>query len=100
MGLGQLAAEEIASARSDMSTLNAAAEAINTAINNARSWLDGRTWSGHAADTWTGGWEVQFRALQSLLAALPTAETQVITEVTHNAEQMVRQAAQNQATGR
>ena len=55
MGLGQVAAGEIASAQADMPTLSAAADAINTAIDNARPWLDGRTWDGPAAKAWTGG---------------------------------------------
>lgn len=97
MGLGQLAAEEIASARADMATLSAAAEAISTAISNARQWMNGQTWNGPAADAWMADWEAQFRDLQSLLGALPAAESRVIQNVTSDAEQMVRQAAQAQA---
>lgn len=93
MGLGQLAAEEIASTQSDMATLGAAADAINTAINTARQWLDGRTWDGHAADAWTGDWKAQFGRLQSLLGQLPAAEAQVVKKVTSDAEQMLRREA-------
>jgi ketol-acid reductoisomerase len=97
MGWGQLAAEEIASTRSDMATVSAAADAINTAINNARQWLDKRTWDGQAADSWMGDWNAQFGRLQSLLGQLPAAEAQVIQKITSDAEQMVRREAQAQA---
>lgn len=80
-----------------MAALSAAAEAINAAISDVRPWLDGRTWNGRAADAWTGGWQTQFRRLQSMLAALPDAESRVIQKVTRDAEQMVQRAARAQA---
>lgn len=97
MGLGQLAAEDIASTKSDMATVNAAADAINTAINNVRRWLDGKTWTGDAADAWMGDWNAQFGRLQSLLRQLPATEGRVVAKVTRDSEQMVRRAAQAQA---
>ena len=46
MGYGSLIQEAVSDAENDMATVNAAAQAIVTAINGAKTWITDQTWTG------------------------------------------------------
>ena len=92
MGYGDLIAEAVRDAQDDMSQVNAAAQAILTAIRSAGPWLTEQTWTGQAAGKWCGDWNSFYRQVQGLLAnQLPGAEVQVVNQVRSQMEQLARQ---------
>jgi uncharacterized protein YukE len=92
MGYGDLIAEAVQGAQNDMSQVNAAAQTILGAIRSAGPWLTDQTWTGHAADAWCADWNSFYRQVQSLLAnQLPAAETQVVSQVRTQMQQLARE---------
>jgi hypothetical protein len=78
MGYGALIQEAVEDASSDMGRVQQAADAISTAIGKVTPLLGGQTWTGHDADVWENEWQSQYRAVQSVLGDLPSAETSVV----------------------
>jgi uncharacterized protein YukE len=92
MAYGDVIAEAVQGAQDDMSAVNAAAQAILSAIKAVSPWLTDQTWTGHAADAWCGEWNSFYKQVQSLLSnQLPGAESQVISQVRTQMEQLARE---------
>lgn len=82
MGYGNLIQEAVAGAQDDMATVDAAAQAIVSAINSAKTWITDQTWTGPAATSWCGDWNGFYGQLLNLLNnQLPGAETTVVNNV-------------------
>ena len=81
MGRPDLISQAVSAAEADMSTVRAAADAISTAIGDVKPWLTQETWEGHAAAEWAGRWEIFYRAVQSCLNDLPSAESDIVSAV-------------------
>ena len=93
MGWGDLIAEEVGDAQSAMDSVDAAAKAIQQAINNVRPLLTSETWSGSEATNWIGQWQSLYAAVQSCLNSLPAAEVSVVAQVRSSAEKLAREHA-------
>jgi hypothetical protein len=93
MGWGDLIAETVGDARSEMASVEAAAQAIQKAIGNVQPWLTPDTWQSGEATAWIGEWQSLYKAVQSCLASLPAAEAQVITQVRNSMDALARQHA-------
>ena len=85
--------EAVQEAAADMGTVQAAADAISSAVAKVQPLLSGQTWTGPAADAWEGDWNACYGAVLSCLNALPAAESSVIAGVQRQAEQFVTQHA-------
>ena len=81
MGSGDIVGQAVSAAQADMNTVQAAADAIITAVGKVRPWLTPQTWEGNAAATWTGDWESFYRTVQSCLDGLPSAESDIVSAV-------------------
>ncbi|MBO0808569.1 MAG: hypothetical protein J2P32_09745 [Actinobacteria bacterium] len=90
MGWGALIEEAVSAAESDMSRVQAAAEAINTAIGKARPLLTSGTWKGPPATAWIGDWNGFYKSVQSMLGGLPAAESAVVSKVQTDMEAQAR----------
>jgi uncharacterized protein YukE len=73
-------------AQADMNTVQAAADAISTAIGDVRRWLTPETWEGQAATEWVGEWTSFYQGVQSCLDDLPYAESGIVSAVQTKAE--------------
>ncbi|HEY7145975.1 MAG TPA: hypothetical protein VH637_17185 [Streptosporangiaceae bacterium] len=93
MGWGDLIAEEVGEAQTAMDSVDAAAKAIQQAINKVRPLLTSETWSGPDATAWIGQWQSLYAAVQSCLNSLPAAEATVVRNVRQSAEKMAREHA-------
>ena len=93
MGWGDLVAEAVSDAQTDMASVESAAQAIQKAIGNVTPLLTSGTWQGPEATTWIGDWQSFYKSVQSLLASLPTAEAQVVSQVRTSMEKAARQHA-------
>jgi hypothetical protein len=93
MGWGDLVAETVSDAQTDMASVESAARAIQTAISKVSPLLTSGTWEGPEATAWIGEWQSLYKSVQSCLASLPAAETQVVAQVRSNMEKMARQHA-------
>lgn len=97
MDYGSLTQEAVSDAASDMSSVNAAAEAIVAAINGARIWITDQTWSGHAAASWSGDWNGFYGQLLNLLSdQLPGAEATVVSNVRTQMDKLAQKQSQGQ----
>ena len=74
-----------------MNTVQAAADAISTAIGGVKPWLTPETWAGNAATAWVGEWESFYHLVQNCLNDLPYAESDIVSAVQ---TQMIQAAAQ------
>jgi uncharacterized protein YukE len=81
MGWGDLVGQAVSAAESDMSTVQAAADAISAAIGQVKPWLTAETWEGAAASAWVGEWTSFYQGVQSCLSSLPAAEADVVSAV-------------------
>jgi hypothetical protein len=81
MGSGDIVGQAVSAAEADMNTVQAAADAISTAIGSVRPWLTPETWKGNAAAAWAGGWESFYRVVQSCLNDLPSVEADIVSAV-------------------
>ena len=93
MGWGDLIAEAVGEAQSDMGSVDSAAQAIQKAINNVQPLLNSETWSGPDATAWIGQWRSLYSAVQSCLNSLPAAEVRVVAQVRSSMEKMAREHA-------
>lgn len=93
MGWGDLVAEEVSAAQTDMAKVQAAADAISQAISKVRPWLSSGTWDGPEATSWIGDWQSFYQGVQSCLNSLPNAETDVVAQVRQQAEKHAQQHA-------
>jgi hypothetical protein len=93
MGWGDLVAETVGEARSEMAGVEAAAQAIQHAISNVQPWLTPDTWQSGEATAWIGDWQGFYKTVQSCLASLPAAEAQVVAQVRSDMQKMARQHA-------
>jgi len=99
MGYGSLIQEAVNDAENDMATVNAAAQAIVTAINGAKTWITDQTWTGTAATSWCGDWNGFYGQLLSLLNnQLPGAETAVVSNVRTQMEKLAQNQPKTTAT--
>lgn len=93
MGWGALIEEAVSAAEDDMSRVQAAAEAINTAIGKVRPLLTKGTWDGPPATAWIGDWNGFYQSVQSMLGGLPAAEAAVVSKVQTDMEAQARKHA-------
>ena len=99
MGYGSLIQEAVSDAENDMDSVNAAAQAIITAINAAKPWITDQTWTGTAATSWCGDWNSFYSSLLNLLSnQLPGAETTVVNNVRTQMEKLAHNAPKTAAT--
>jgi|HubBroStandDraft_5_1064220.scaffolds.fasta_scaffold126499_2 hypothetical protein len=99
MGYGSLIQEAVSDAENDMATVNAAAQAIVTAINGAKTWITDQTWTGTAATSWCGDWNGFYAQLLNLLSnQLPGAETTVVNNVRTQMEKLAQNQPKTTAT--
>lgn len=91
--MNNLVGEAVGAAEADMGTVQAAADAISSAIGKVRPLLSGQTWTGPAATAWEGDWNSFYAGVMSCLNSLPSAEASVIAAVRQQAEQIVKQQA-------
>lgn len=99
MGYGSLIQEAVSGAENDMATVNAAAQAIVTAINGAKTWVTDQTWTGPAATSWCSDWNGFYAQLLNLLNnQLPGAETTVVSNVRTQMEKLAQNQPKTTAT--
>lgn len=90
--------DAVSSAEADMSKVQAAADAISTAIGKVQPWLGGDTWTGPAATAWEGDWNSFYGTVLGVLNSLPSAEASVISGVQKQAEALQKQLTKDHAT--
>lgn len=90
MGWGDLVAEDVSAAQADMARVQAAADAIHTAIGKVAPLLNSGTWQGPDATAWIGEWQSFYQGVQSCLNGLPAAEAQVVAKVRADATKMLQ----------
>jgi hypothetical protein len=89
--MGDIVGQAVWAAKADMNTVQAAADAISTAIGSVKPWLTPETWEGNAATAWVGEWESFYHIVQNCLNDLPSAESDIVSAVQ---TQMIRAEAQ------
>lgn len=80
----------VSDAQTDMSSVQAAADAISAAIDAVKPLLGGQTWTGPAADAWEGDWNTCYASVLNCLYDLPAAEASVVSAVRTQAEQQLK----------
>jgi uncharacterized protein YukE len=98
MGVGNLVSEAISAAEGDMTTVQAAADAISDAIGKVKPWLTTETWEGDAATAWAGEWTSFYRGVQNCLSNLQSAETDVVSAVRTQMTQIITAEERKAAT--
>lgn len=93
MGWGDVIAEAVGEAQTDMARVQSAAQAIQQAISSVQPLLTSATWQGPAATAWIGQWQSFYKAVQSCLDSLPAAETQVVSQVRATMEKIAHEHA-------
>ena len=88
MGWGDVIAEAVGEAQTDMARVQAAAQAIGQALGNVQPLLTSATWEGPAATAWIGQWQSFYKGVQSCLDSLPVAETEVVSQVRASMEKL------------
>jgi hypothetical protein len=95
MGYGDLVSQAVDIAESDMSNVQAAADAISGAISKAWPWMNSSTWKGPAAQNWQVEWQGFYTAVKSCLGELPSAESSVVSDTQTQMEEFVAKQHQN-----
>lgn len=88
---GGYVASVVGDTQTDMSSVQAAADAIAAAINAVKPLLGGQTWTGPAADAWEGDWNSFYASVLNCLYDLPAAEASVVSSVRTQAEQQLKE---------
>jgi uncharacterized protein YukE len=95
MGDQAILQQAVDAATNDMGNVQAAADAISSAISAAQQYMDPQTWQGAAASAWEGDWASFYRGVQNCLTDLPAAEASVINETRTQMEQILAKQHQS-----
>lgn len=90
MGGSYTVAQAVQYAEADMNAVQAAADAIHTAIKKVEQWLTPETWRGQAATEWAGNWRTFYHGVQICLSDLPHAESDIKSAVQTQMTELVQ----------
>lgn len=99
MGDQYLVQQAVEDAENDMSTVQAAVEAIEAAIKATKPWITDQTWSGSAATTWCSGWNGFYNQILGLLNQIHAAEPVIVNQARTQAENLVASQARTASAG-